>query len=311
MGTEKIRTFIDSSFFTKNGLVREVIIESGKAKAPKLGNPLAEATGPEELLVQARKTVEEGLNFTRSFIDDPYVDQVEILFPMASAVDNPETLDKIRKAGTGTTIVFTKFKPVNMELYRSLIPNPLVMPDEPEVYVSMVDYNNGQTATRYLEGFVNLKVKCPDGKESWLLKSVPVTSVLMWGMGCIMGWPKYIADEMSLSQAGASAIYEGEVRMSLDLTPGPVKEAEGLRKRLIFGKDGFVVFYPAKAGFVPLRSTFDKDPHFFELETGMVKVHFRPQDPWAGLLPTEAVFPGIYGRFIPAGKHRAKKFKIY
>ena len=33
----------------------------------------------------------------------------------------------------------------------------------------------------------------------------------------------------------------------------------------------------------------------------MVKVYMSPQDPWAGLIPTNSVTPDVYQRFINTG----------
>ena len=98
------------------------------------------------------------------------------------------------------------------------------MPDTPEVAISMLDINmRGDELSRYQEGRIAVKAKCPDGIESWLMVSVPVPTLLMCWMGIVWGWPKYVADIMTVTTPRAEVIYEGAVRLSMEFTPGPVE----------------------------------------------------------------------------------------
>jgi hypothetical protein len=100
--------------------------------------------------------------------------------------------------------------------------------------------------------------------------------------------------------------YEGEIRLSLELTPGPVKNEAELKERRSFGMDNALTFHPKKDGSTCLINWFGRGGDggrtgVVEWQTGMVKVYVRPQDPWAGLIPVGSVTPGVYQRIIPAG----------
>jgi hypothetical protein len=223
--------------------------------------------------------------------------------PGASPKLPPEKLEEQIKAGMGASGISAIIEPTDLDLYRSFVYPPLLMPEKPEVGVSLWDFNRLNPVTRFQEGRITVKVLCPDGEENWLVISVPVPNLLMCYMGVVWGWPKYVADEMTVTPTSAEVIYEGEVRLSLEMTPGGVDDEAALRERgtFEFGKE--CSFHVDRGGACPIRITRRdyKGPAVPEWEAGMVKVYMRPEDPWSGLIPANCVVPGVYQRHLDAG----------
>ncbi len=136
------------------------------------------------------------------------------------AVPSKENLDALIAVGAGTQGVHTVIEPADLDLYRSFIPAPLAMPEHPIVGASLLDMNQfGRKAARFQEGRFTIKVLCPDGLESWMCISTPVPFLHHTREGVIWGWPKYVADQISITRgkntARAEVLYQGEERYSL------------------------------------------------------------------------------------------------
>lgn len=280
-------------------MVTTITVPRGKQQPN--GKPPIDDT---EHMVNGRTLVER----TQAFVEDPK--QINLVNwgagPGKGASLTSEQAEEWTKKGMGTLGIFTVMEPADMKLYRSYIHEPLAMPAKPEVSAMLVDYHRGNPVTRYQEGWLMAKAKCPDGKEAWLSVSVPVPTLLMCYMGIAWGIPKYVADVMTVLPTKAEVIYEGETRLSLELTPGPVKDVAGLKERRMFGMDNALTFHPKKDGSACLINWFGRGGRgerqgVVEWQTGMVKLYVRPQDPWAGLFPKNAVTPGVYQRVIPVG----------
>ena len=217
---------------------------------------------------------------------------------------SPEQVEKNIKAGLGALGISTVIEPADLELYRSYLYPPLSMPEKPEVVVSLLDLNSGSgntEMTRYMEGRVAIRAMCPDGIERWHLLSAPVANVFICWMGLPWGWPKYLADEITVTPTKAEVLYEGEVRLSMELTPGGVDEAteKELKERGGFerSKGGIVTFQLYKGGRLLVGGGPDKGDEgvkVVEWQAGKVKVYVKPTEPWAGLIPANSVTPGVY-----------------
>ena len=209
------------------------------------------------------------------------------------------------KSGLGTSGIFTVVEPPDLALYRSYIPDPLEMPEVPEVALTLVDFNGGNPVTRYPEGWVLVKATRPDnGKDLWVVASMPVANVLTAYIGLAWGLPKYIADEMSISPNRAEVIYEGAVRFSLELTPGSVPDEAELRGRIgAIIELGMLQPHLAKSGLVPIHN-FGRGTQTQAAEwvPGIVKAYLSPDDPWAGLVPAGSETPGVFQRVVSTGR---------
>ena len=214
---------------------------------------------------------------------------------------SPKNVEEKIKDGDGTAGIFTVISPADLDLYRSLLPAPLTMPEEPMVGVTLLDINPlGSSLNRYQEGRVTIKAMCPDGVESWFVISIPVADLLVCYMGVVWGWPKYMADQMSLTRDRAEVIYEGEVRLSLDFAPGPVEDEAALKALGRVEAGNTVSFHWRQGGACLVRqeSRGSTSPTVLDWQAGMVKVYMRPQDPWARLIPRNSTTPGFYSKII-------------
>ena len=220
-------------------MVTTVTIPSEKARP----QDYLVASDEQEFLCHCRRS----LDSTQAFLDDPTQDKLvnmgagpgKLIFPKLS----PEEIEAKIKVGVGTCGIHTVVEPADLELYRSYMYSLLTMPDTPEVAISMLDINmRGDELTRYQEGRIAVKARCPDGIESWLMVSVPVPTLLMCWMGIVWGWPKYVADIMTVTPTRAEVIYEGDVRLSMEFTSGPVDNDAELRDRGKFEGESVINF---------------------------------------------------------------------
>ena len=224
----------------------------------------------------------------------------------------PEQLEELIAMGRGTQGIFTVIEPADLDLYRSFLPAPLQMPEHPIVGATLLDMNSGNPINRFQEGRFTLKCLCPDGLESWVVISTPVPFNLQCREGVIWGWPKYVADQISFSRdensARAEVLYFGEERYSLDFTAGSVKDEAALRALGRVEGGNTVSWYWIQGGAVLCRqgrgpgfSNGRSEPRILDWQAGQVKVHIRPSDPWAGLIPEDSVTDGYYQKFVGGG----------
>lgn len=231
---------IKNEVFVKEDTTMGTVVTFPKDKRRK---PLAsrpEIKDETDRLVMARELIDR----VKVFIDDPTRDEMMFEQPKLS----PEKIDEMVKAGAGTYHHSTVIEPADLDLYRSYMYPPLSMPEKPEVMITYVDMDN--PIAHFMEGRVMVKAKCPDGIESWLVVSVPVPQFYLCLEGNCWGWPKYVADEMTLTPTKAEVIYQGEVRLSMDFAPGDLDEAteKELKERGRFEAGNTVSFHVYKGG---------------------------------------------------------------
>lgn len=229
---------------------------------------------------------------------------------LGAGVEQPtsEEVEELIQRGCGTQGIFTVIEPADLDLYRSLLPAPLQMPEHPIVGATLLDMNQGNPVNRFQEGRLTIKCLCPDGLESWLVISTPVPFNIQCREGVVWGWPKYVADQISFSReensARAEVLYQGDERYSLDFTAGPVKDEAALKALGKVEGGNTVSWYWIQGGSVLVRT--GRGPGFesgsasrtLDWQAGQVKVHIRPSDPWAGLIPEDSVTDGFYQKFI-------------
>ena len=217
----------------------------------------------------------------------------------------PEEFDQLIAVGAGTQGLFTVIEPVDLDLYRSFLPAPLEMPERPLVGCTLLDMNReASTLTRSQEGRITVKGLCPDGIESWLLLSVPVSYLYHTGEGVVWGWPKYVSDEMTFTREKAEVRYDSSVRYSLDFTPGPVDDEAALRGIGKVEGGNSLSWHWLAGGSSLMRGMGGRggEPSTeLAWETGMVKVYMRPEDRWSGLIPEGSTTPGFYSRWCGGG----------
>ncbi len=200
--------------------------------------------------------------------------------------------------------IYTAMEPADLKLYRELLPDDLDMPDRPIVaffivdYVIVVPYPMGP----YLEGAVALSCKYK-GVEGWHVLTMPVTTKVACKGGRSLGFPKYVADEITLSGNKGVVRHDGDVRLSLEYTPGLTRALKSYEEEFMGGgvsRFEAQVFQLAPPDVGPALNRITLVPVVpsnWESEQGMVKIHISQADPWAGLIPDGAVSPGLFQTF--------------
>ena len=273
-------------------IATQVAVPPDKAVPPRHASagPTATVTSEVERLVDGRFRVAR----LQRFVAD--ASRREMVVPSA-----PMSAEQIA-SGAGTSGIYTVVEPPDLDLYRSYIPDPLRMPAAPEVALALVDFNSGNPAIRYPEGWVLVKATRPDnGADLWIVASMPVANVLTAYIGLAWGLPKYISDEMTIGRDRAEVIYEGAVRFSLDLTPGSAAAEPALRDRIgSIHELGMLQPHIGKRGIVPIHN-FGRgvQQQTVEWEAGTVRAWCSPDDPWAGLVPSGSETPGVFQRVAP------------
>jgi len=205
--------------------------------------------------------------------------------------------------------IYTTFEPADLKLYRKLLPDILDMPDQPLVTLFVVDYVTVVPfpMSPYLEGSVAIKCKYK-GEDGWHILSMPVTTTVANIAGRLIGFPKYVADEVALIKKDPGTIgvvrHKGSVKLSLEYTPGLGREITDEEKRIIeLGAVGaeeprFLLVPPAKGPVLKRVIMAERVPTKWEKETGVVKIHIKPDDPWAGLVAAGAEKVGQFNHFV-------------
>ena len=196
--------------------------------------------------------------------------------------------------------IFTAVEPVDLKLYRSLLPDVLDMPEQPGVGIFVVHYThvNPWPMIPYYEGAVALRCSYK-GEEGWHVITMPVTERFpCWG-GIQLGFPKYITDiNLGPIKGGwkGKVIHEGRALLSLEYTPGIARGLTPIEKKYLDGNFNRIAepvfqLVPPREGprlnrviFIPVV------PPTWTEETGMVRVTIDESEPWAGL-----VAPGTEG----------------
>lgn len=273
-----------------------VTIPRDRLTPPLSGDPKDEI----EYLVWLRPRMEG----PRAFVEDASAQEL-VNFGGGSQIGQTlpdETVARHLAAGLGTKGIFTVIEPADMDLYRSYVPSPLAVPEHPEVCLIIADYDRGNSLTRYQEGWVLVKAACPDGSEGWLVVSMPVPTPIVCMMGLAWGFPKYIADEMTVTPTYAEVRYEAQVRFSLELTPRPIENEKELRDQGLLGIENCIIFHPTRNGACPLHITRRggrEASKVVEWVPGRVKAYLSPKDPWSRLIPANVDSPGFYQRVLP------------
>ena len=205
--------------------------------------------------------------------------------------------------------IFTMVEPADLELYRSLLPTPLEMPDQPMVSLFVVDYTKVYPwpMTRYQEAALFLRCKYK-GQEGWHCKTMPVTKWVPNQGGRSLGFPKYVAKTITLIPENGGwkgeAKDKGKLKLSLAFSPGltrPLEPSETAVLQAGPGKalaDPVFLFVPPDKG--PNLQKVDMinvvDP-VWTTEPGMVSITMGPDEPWASLIKPGTESPGFFAKF--------------
>jgi hypothetical protein len=194
--------------------------------------------------------------------------------------------------------------------YRKVLPDIFEMPDPPLILAFAADYIKvvPWPMTRYQEGAWFLKCIYM-GKEYWYCLTMPVTKrIPMWG-GRRIGYPKYIADKITLKHDGenweGNVTHRGACRLGLKFTAGIDRELEAFERPFV---DTESFFYGSSLNLVPPK----KGPSVFTVTLdhkvepiwkpvfGMVRIKVDGTEEVSGLFDPEKTYIGMFNEFSGA-----------
>jgi hypothetical protein len=202
----------------------------------------------------------------------------------------------------------TVIEPADVKLYRSLLPQALSMPAQPTVHIYVISFERVAPWPfgPYMESSIALKSGY-EGKEGWFVKTMPVTTWLANVGGRRVGFPKYVADEITLQTSPQCWVgevkHKGVVQLRLEFKPELTRELTpweqtAWQKNPFLG-DGTYVLVPPDKGPTLNSVLLDEvvPPTWGPSEMGMVHVIINPTVSWAGLVPERESFPGMINHF--------------
>jgi hypothetical protein len=202
----------------------------------------------------------------------------------------------------------THFEPKDIILYRKLLPEFYTLPDHPIVTIFLADYVHllPWPLTRYQEWTVQLKSEW-NSEEGWYPITMPVSKWLAMNGGRYFGFPKYIADEISLTKINQNYIayskYKNKTQLKLEFHPGYTRELTPWEKELaenesFFKGSSHLLVPPGSGPRAQKISLQHVIPPKWSPEHGMVHVQVDPSESWKGLVPDLNEFPGTYNHFV-------------
>jgi hypothetical protein len=210
------------------------------------------------------------------------------------------TLEEQRPTGfLGQHGIYAAFPPADLELYRALLPPQFDMPDTPQVVVFVADYYDLNIPLSrqhpelglpdmvpYLEGAVLLQCEY-QGLPGQHVITMPVDDDTANKAGRLLGFPKYVADEITLEEANGGwvgrVMHEGRIVLGLEFTPVPGATAQtttgGSYLRL------FQLIPPGQGPEVSQVNSVAPTDTQLESVIGSASVQVDPDAEWAGLIP--------------------------
>jgi hypothetical protein len=180
------------------------------------------------------------------------------------------------------------FPPADARLYRALLPEQFDMPEQPLVAVSVVDYYDVTLPlVPYREGYVAIQCEY-QGRTGWHVLTMPVDDETSRAGGSAIGFPKYVADEITLEEQDGGwlgrVFHEGRTVMEVAFT------AEGEPVTARSGEAGADVFQLVPPGegpaIIEVRSVASGE-RTAVTTSGSAVVGADEGEPWSGLLDPE------------------------
>jgi len=202
----------------------------------------------------------------------------------------PESTPEERRPWSflGQRGITAAFPPADLELYRALLPEQFDMPEQPLVAVSVVDYYDVTLPlVPYREGFVAIQCEY-QGRTGWHVLTMPVDDETSRAGGSALGFPKYVADEITLAEQEEGwlgrVVQEGRTVMEVAFS------AEGEPVTATSGGGGADVFQLVPPGEGPAINQVKSTPsgeRTTVTTSGSATVRADMEEPWAGLLGPE------------------------
>ena len=214
--------------------------------------------------------------------------------------------------------IFAMAEPADLEFYRDLLPDQFGVPDQPMVGLYLVHFIDTEpwpiTATEFLLPYyeATILLRCEhDDQIGWYSVVMPVTTKAALIGGHRLGFPKYVADEITLEVTDdgwlGAVRHEGEQRMALRFSAAPADSFTGLthlQHEFVNGrgdadlKGPVILLIPPGRGpevnVIPISP-----PPLTAREAGTVEISLA--DPYDRLVPEGTLAPALYQRFTLAG----------
>jgi hypothetical protein len=179
------------------------------------------------------------------------------------------------------------FPPADVGLYRSLLPESFDMPDQPLVVMTVVNYYNvSLPLVPYHEGYVLLQCAY-QGSIGWYVLTLPVDNETADAGGRAIGFPKYVADEITLEEQEGG--WTGRVvhggRAVIEIVFTPEAGAQPVTGTTSGGGDVVFNLVPPNEGHTVFEVKSDISGQRKTTTTaGSATVKADAGEPWAGLL---------------------------
>lgn len=199
--------------------------------------------------------------------------------------------------------IYTAFPPADPELYRALLPPQLDMPDQPQVAVFVADYYDINIPLQeqypslglpnmvpYLEGAVLLQSEY-HGRTGWHVITMPVDDDTANEGGRLIGFPKYVADEITLGEVDGGwegrVVHEGRTVLGVSFTPmpGATPQEGSVEADLPL----FQLIPPSEGPAVNEVNSVASVDSVRKSLPGTATIEADPQEEWAGLIPEGVV----------------------
>jgi hypothetical protein len=192
--------------------------------------------------------------------------------------------------------------PADVSLYRSLLPTAFEVPQQPRVLVAVVSYDDVTAPlVPYREGYVMLA--CTYQEEAgWYTLTMPVTDQTASDAGHAIGFPKYVADRIDLTDGGdgtwaGEVVSQGESVLRVLFTPqAPGTPVPGTAQP---DAVAFTLLPPGQGPDVDEVGTTQHQAQRVLVVSGTATVTFAAGEPWAELLtrasPVSAQFAEATG----------------
>jgi hypothetical protein len=209
--------------------------------------------------------------------------------PQPDPTLEPEATPENRRPWSflGQRGITTAFPPADIELYRALLPEQFDMPEQPMVAVSVVDYYDVTLPlVPYREGYVAIQCEY-QGRTGWHVLTMPVDDETADAGGRAIGFPKYVADEITLEEQEGG--WTGRVvhggRTVIEIVFTPEAGAQPVTGTSSGGGDVVFNLVPPSEGPAVFEVKGDISGQRKTTTTaGSATVKADAGEPWAGLL---------------------------
>jgi len=180
--------------------------------------------------------------------------------------------------------------PADLALYRSLLPAAFDMPEAPLVAISVVNYYDVTLPlTPYSEGYVVMQCRY-QGRTGWYVLTMPVDDEVANAGGRYLGFPKYVADEIDLSDTEGAwsgrVAHQGRDVMRVEFTP----QSGSMPVERSSSDPGLPIFLLVPPGEGPQVNEVNLElfgPRRTVTIVGSATIEADAAEAWAGLLPAD------------------------